>query len=217
MEQFAPLDLVPGYMTHQTPRNDAHGQCVRDRGFQVRDWDCLGWRYSVMSSIGTAPFNNVVNLLPARDETEFQHFRPEDQRWLRQWIEWTDKHRATLRNLRPIIGPPVFGRVDGTAAIARDRGFIFLFNPNYRELNAEFALDASIGLTQGDKFLLKELYPCDGRWRGKPHAGPWRRGDKVSLPIKGPEALVLELVPAGEVQRPLLLGASARRRLTAMP
>jgi hypothetical protein len=208
MEQFTPWELVPGYMTHQTPRNDARGQCVRDHEFQIRDWDYLGWRYSVLSSIATAPFNHVVNYLPARDEAEFKHFRPEDQRWLRHWLGWTDSHRTTLRNLRPIIGPPALGRVDGMAAFAGDRGFMFLFNPNYRELNAEFPLDASIGLSQGDTFLLREIYPREGRWRGRPRSGVWHRGDKVSLPIKGPEALVLELVPAAEVTRPVLLGAN---------
>ena len=172
MEQFAPLEFVPGYMTHQTPRNDAQGDCVRDRGFHARDWDYLGWRYSVISSIGTAPFNHVVDLLPARDKTEFEHFRPEDQQWLRQWMDWTDGHRATLHNLRPIIGPPVLGRVDGTAAMVGDRGFIFLFNPNYRELNAEFALDASIGLTEGDGSCCRELYPCAGRLAGQASSRP---------------------------------------------
>ena len=214
MEQFTPLDLVPGYMTHQTPRNDAQGRCVRDRAFQARDWDCLGWRYSVISSIATAPFNHVVDLLPARDETEFKSFRPEDQRWLRRWLDWTDRNRATLRNLRPIVGPPVLGRVDGAAAIAGDRGFVFLFNPNYRELRAEFALDATLGLTKGEKFLLRELYPREGRWLGKPVADVWSRGDRIDLPIKGPEALVLEVVPEGEVARPVLLGARGRAEFT---
>ena len=172
MEQFTPRELVPGYMTHQTPRNDAKGQCVRDRAFHARDWDYLGWRYSVISSIGTAPFNHVVDLLPARDETEFKHFRPDDQHWLRQWMDWTDEHRATLRHLRPIIGPPALGRVDGTAAIRGDRGFVFLFNPNYRELDAEFTLDASIGLTSGDRFVLRELYPRRGRLLGQPETRP---------------------------------------------
>jgi hypothetical protein len=206
MEQFVPLDILPGYMTHQTPRGDPQGRCVRDRPFHVRDFDYLGWRYSVISSIGTAPVNHVVDYLPARDETEFKSFRPEDQRWLREWMGWTDRNRAMLQNLRPIIGPPVLGRVDGTAAISGDRGFLFLFNPNYRELQAEFTLDASIGLAQGEKFVLREMYPCTGRLLGQ-KAGAWNRGDKVSLPIKGPQAFVLELLPASEVQRPALLGA----------
>jgi hypothetical protein len=217
MEQFTPWEIVPGYMTHQTPRNDPQGQCVRDRAFHVRDWDYLGWRYSVISSIGTAPFNHVVDYLPARDEAEFKHFRPEDQRWLRQWMDWTDEHRATLRHLRPIIGPPALGRVDGTAAIRGDRGFVFLFNPNYRPLDAQFTLDASIGLTsgeeRGDGFVLRELYPRRGRLLGQSERGPWRRGDQVSLPIKGPEAMVLEVVPDSAVQLPALLGAAGQAAL----
>ena len=208
MEQFTPWELVPGYMTHQTPRNDAKNQCVRDRPFHTRDWDVLGWRYSVISSIGSAPFNHVVDLLPARDETEVKHFLPADQQWLRSWMDWTDANRALLKKLRPLIGPPVLGRIDGTAAIDGDHGFVFLFNPNYRERNAEFTLDASIGVTSGEGFLLRELYPQAGRLLGKPGVGVWKLGDKVSLPIKGPEALVLELVPAGTIKRPALLGAT---------
>jgi hypothetical protein len=210
MEQFTPWELVPGYMTHQTPRNDAKGQCVRDRPFHVRDWDVLGWRYSVISSIATAPFNHVVDLLPARDETEFKHFLPAEQQWLKGWMDWTDSNRALLKKLRPIIGPPVLGRVDGTAAIDGDHGFIFLFNPNYRELTADFTLDASIGLTKGGAYLLRELYPNPGRLLGKPGAGPWQSGDKVSLAIKGPEAMALEVVPAGAIQRPVLLQAPGK-------
>lgn len=214
LEQFTPLDLLPGYMTHQTPRNDAEGRCVRDRPFRTRDWDLLGWKYSVISSIGTAPFNHVVDLVPARDETEFAHFRPEDQQWWRGWMEWTDRNMATLRHLRPIIGPPVLGRVDGTAAIDGDRGFVFLFNPNYRRLSAEFTLDASIGLTRGDGFVLRELYPREGFLHGHPKTGTWKLGDRVSLSIKGPQAMVLELIPAAGLERPLLLNATGRARLS---
>lgn len=213
-EQFAPWEMVPGYMTHQTPRNNAKGECVKDRPFHTRDWDLLGWRYSVLSSIGTAPFNHVVNLLPARDETEFAHFGPDDQRWLRGWMDWTDQHRATLKHLRPIIGPPALGRTDGAAAVVGDRGFVFLFNPNYRELPAEFVLDTRIGLTEGNAFLLRELYPRMGRLRGKAHTGVWRRGDPVRLPIKGPEALVAELLPADAVERPALLNARGHATLS---
>jgi hypothetical protein len=155
----------------------------------------------------------VVDYLPARDETEFNCFLPADQQWLRRWMDWTDQHRESLRNLRPIIGPPVFGRIDGSAAIAGSRGFIFLFNPNYRELQAEFALDSSIGLAQGEKFLLREIHPCEGRWLNGPAGGAWNLGDKVILPIKGPQAMVLGLVPAGDVPRPVLLGAQGEAAL----
>jgi hypothetical protein len=208
METFNPWEFVPGYMTHQTPREDAKGQTVRDRPFRIHDWDLLGWRYSVVSSVGTAPFNHVVDLLPARDVTEVKHFKPEDQKWLRDWMDWTDTHRELLKKLRPIIGPPVLGRIDGTAAIDGDHGFVFLFNPNYRELKAEFSLDESIGLTAGEGFVLRELYPRKGRLLGKAETGVWQRGDTVSIPIKGPETRVVEVVPISKIERPALLQAT---------
>ena len=208
-EQFTPWELVPGFMTHQTPRNDATGQCVRDRAFHTRDWDLLGWRYSVISSIGTAPFNHVVNLLPARDETEFKHFLPADQQWLKGWLDWTDDNRELLKKLRPISGPPVLGGIDGTAAIGQNHAIIFLFNPNYRELNALFTLNG-IGLGDDIEYMLRELYPQAGRWIGRPGGDLWRFGNEVSLPIKGPEALVLEVVPVSEIKLPILMEATGQ-------
>src|SRR5262249_45509437 len=55
-EQFCPPEILPGFLTHQTTRSDAKNVMRRDR-FRPRDWDYLGWRYSLLSSIATAPFN----------------------------------------------------------------------------------------------------------------------------------------------------------------
>jgi hypothetical protein len=43
--------------------------------------------------------------------------------------------------------------------------------------------------------------------------GAWNLGDKVILPIKGPQAMVLGLFPAGDVPRPVLLGAHGEAAL----
>lgn len=206
-EQFTPNEILPGFMTHQSERNNAKGQNVRDEYFHVRDWDLLGWRYSVIASIGTAPFWHVVNYIPSRDPDEFRLFPAGDQRWFRKWFDWTDRNMATLRKMRTIIGPPTLGRIDGTAAIDGDRGFIFLFNPNYRLMTAEFTLDESIGVTKGDRFVLRELYPVEGRLHAAP-GGTWAKGEPVRMPIKGPEARVLELVPADELDLPAVLNVT---------
>ena len=78
---------------------------------------------------------------------------------------------------------------------------------------AEFRLDASIGLTADGEFLLRELYPQRGRWVGQVRKGVWRFGDAVALPIKGPEACVLELLPAASLSRPLALNTRGRATL----
>ena len=51
----------------------------------VRDFDYLGYRYGLMSSIGTAGLNNVLAMLPARDEAEFKLFPAEDVAWINKW------------------------------------------------------------------------------------------------------------------------------------
>jgi hypothetical protein len=214
IERFAPPEIIPGYITHQTERTDAAGVMRRDR-FRPRDWDVLGWKYSLLSSIGTAPFNHTISFIPARDEAEFKALSEADKAWFRGWLDWTDANAAVLKHVKPILGPPMIGRVDGTAAVDGDHGFVFLFNPNYRKLDAFFSLDASIGMTTGAGFILKELYPEEGRLFGKPGLGIWSPGDQVVVPMRGTEAVVIEIVPAPKKSKdPILFNARGQAALT---
>ncbi|HMA53358.1 MAG TPA: hypothetical protein VKT17_02805, partial [Acidobacteriota bacterium] len=220
VERFTPPEIMPGFITHQSERNDAKEVMRRDR-FRPRDWDVLGWRYSLLSSIGTAPFNHVVNFIPARDTEEFAALSDEDKAWFRKWLDWTDENARFLHALRPIIGPPAAGRVDGTAAVVEDRGIVFLFNPNPGAREARFKLDPSIGLVKGDKLMIKELYPEEGRLVGSPE-GFWSFGGEVALTLPGREAAVYEIFPApAEIAEPVLFNvrgaaalASSRLALT---
>ena len=216
-ERFAPPEIMPGYITHQTEREDGQRVMRRDR-FRPRDWDVLGWRYSLLSSIGTAPINHVVDFIPARDPDEYRALSEDDKKFFRGWLDWTDRNIGVLKRLKPILGQPLIGRVDGTAAISGDRGFVFLFNPNYRALDAEFPLDASIGLTKGRSFAIKELYPEEGKGIGHPENGLWGPGDKVRIPMGGTQVRVLEIapapdgnaVPAPSAAAPLLFGVRGK-------
>jgi len=218
--QFAPQEVIPGYMTHQTPRNvnllgtDAANHRERSEtvytSFRARDWDYLGFKYSVLSSIATGGWNNVFDMLPGRDLEEFRHFSEADKSWIRHWLEWTAAHKDFLRNTRTILGQPAMDRVDGTASIVGDHGYLFLFNPNYKALSARFRLDASVGVSGGKQFLLKELYSSEGKLVGKPGAGVWSYGDDVELKLDGTSATVLELVPLPQVStHAIVFGASS--------
>ncbi len=195
IRDYSPPELMPGYITHQTPRNDDAGKLVSEP-FRRRDWDYLGWRYSLISSIAVGGLNNVVDMIPARDPEEFKNFSQEEIAFFRRWLQWTDQNRKYLLNTRFIIGQPAVGRVDGTSALVDDRGTIFLFNPNGGELTAEFNLDQSIGLSGKGEFVLTEVYPHEGRRVGKPGAGRWTYGDRVSLSMAGASALALKVDPA---------------------
>jgi hypothetical protein len=220
--EFAPSELVPGFITHQTSRGDDTGEMPEkktDRGvmllpLRARDWDYLGWRYSLLSSIAVAGWNNVIDMIPARDLEENQAFSDADRKWFRKWIDWTNTNKEYLRRTRTIIGQPAIGHVDGTAAIAGDRGFIFLFNPNGKRMNAEFALDDTIGFTGRGVVKLTELYPLEGRLIGKPGAGFWSAGDRVSVPLDGGSAMVIEMTAAsGRPADATLFGAPGLLRM----
>jgi hypothetical protein len=214
--QFAPEEIIPGYATHQTERSrNLAGADGLPKGaemmytrYRPRDWDYLGYRYSFLSSIATGGWNNVVNMIPARDAEEAKYFSAEDRAWIRGWLEWTVKNKEYLRHTRTILDQPAMGHVDGTAAILGDRGYLFLFNPNYKQLPAELSLDQSLGVTRGAKFLLRELYPESGRIIGKPGAGLWSRGDVVRLSLDGTSATAFELVPEEAVKQPVLFNVT---------
>jgi len=207
VERFAPPEISPGFITHQSERSDAQGVMRRDR-FRPRDWDYLGWKYSLLSSIATAPFNNVVDFIPARDTGEFKALSAEDKAWFRRWLDWAEENSVYFHALRPIIGPPMIGRVDGTAAVLEDRGFVFLFNPNPGRAEARFRLDASIGLVKGKRFVVRELHPEEGLLVGSPE-GFWPAGAEVVLPMSGAEAAVLEVFPApDDVEEPALFNVT---------
>ena len=77
--RFAPAELVPGFALHQTDRHVSKaeaaapsaagaGRCAA--ASRRRDFDLLGYRYSLLAAVGTGGANLVLNMLPARDEVE---------------------------------------------------------------------------------------------------------------------------------------------------
>jgi len=205
--QFAPTELIPGYATHQVerlvnvpssdpPDDDPPKEEMIYTRYRPRNWDYLGYRYSFLSSIATGGWNNVVNMIPARDPEEWKNFSAVDKAWIRGWLSWTVSHKEYLRNTRTILDQPALGHVDGTSAIIGNQGYLFLFNPNYKQLSAAFVLDETVGLSQDAAFLLREVYPNHGRIIGKTGSGVWKKGDKVHLDLPGTSATVLELMSA---------------------
>jgi len=218
--QFAPAQAIPGYATHQVERlvniplhGETNGDAPKEEmiytRYRPRNWDYLGYRYSFLFSIATGGWNNVVNMIPARDLEEWKHFSAADKVWIRSWLTWTVSHKQYLINTRTILDQPALGHVDGTSAIVGDRGYLFLFNPNYKQLSADFVLDDTIGLSQGMNSLLREIYPDRGRIFGKPGAGVWNRGDGVHLRLNGTSVTVLELIPSRQTTSPIVLNAVA--------
>ena len=90
-----------------------------------------------------------------------------------------------------------------------DRGFLFVFNPNYQQKSAAIKLDAAIGYTSQNQFLLREVYPQSDKLVGKPGVGVWNSGDTIHLKLDGTSATVLEIVPVNEEEGPAIFNAGA--------
>jgi hypothetical protein len=196
MGQFLPVERVPGFTFHQTERTDDNGtnpcfgserKCYDDN---TRDADLLGYKYSLMSNLATAPANLVFAMIPARDEDEFRLFPAEDLQFITSWIEWADANQAVLSKCSPIatLGAPATGSIDGTACLdnGKGEGFVFLFNPSMLHLSVSLVLDESLGLQNStvvaagrggddseivDTWTVTEIYP-----RKNVSLGTWRCG-----------------------------------------
>jgi len=170
-----------------------YGNCVVKQDWHTRDFDYLGYRYSVISTLGTAGRNLVVANVPGRDIEEYNAFPKEDIAWIRKWFAWADQEGSALRRTIPLLGYeyPRLGQVDGTAAVSNNSGFLFLFNPAPDGASAVLHLDQSMGLTPGltERWLISEIYP---REEGLP-LGVWGWGDSVAFDVRGGTARILKL------------------------
>ena len=198
-EQFLPPSRVPGFIFHQTERTADNGTsaCFGSEklcyDMNTRDFDLLGYQYSLLSTVGTAGQNLVLTMIPARDVAEYAMFPKEDMAFIQHWIAWTDDNLVLLRNTMPIatLGGPALGSVDGTAAMHGDEGVVFLFNPNMLTETAALTVDESVGISNssaGRTWHVVELYPRPGA-----SVGVWAHGQQVSVGVQGSDARVLKL------------------------
>jgi hypothetical protein len=65
---------------------NASGARAWDSNRFIRDFDHFGYKFALLSSVGSAGLNSIVNTLPARDAEEFEKFPKEDLAFIRGWL-----------------------------------------------------------------------------------------------------------------------------------
>ena len=225
--QLEPNVRIPGFMSHQSERHfDNHcdakghfdsqgiwqgcahpGQCACQgpntgnfSAQNTRDFDYLGFRYGLLSSVGTAGLNNVLAMLPARDSAEFDAFPAADVRWINKWLNFTDEHAAALHHTLPLSGldrgpdagsgEPRVGFLDGTASMLPDdsEGFLFLYNPGPRPVQATLLVDEGMGIANASSnatWVVHELYPREEEGGRRTPVGLWQHGQAVDISVSG--------------------------------
>lgn len=138
--------------------------------------------YILLSALSSSP--NLLFYLPARTGIP-----SEDRAEIRRWLDWGRKHEAFLKVRRDLFDWPAADRVDGSAHILNDRGFVFLFNPGPTPRTTTFVLSEEIGLTQSGRFLVDQEYP-EGAGQAQVAFG-----ERVRWEVPAESVLVLRIQP----------------------
>jgi hypothetical protein len=142
--------------------------------------------YILLSAISSAP--NQTFYLPSRTGIPDQ-----DKRTLKKWLDWGREKIDYLMVRKDLPDWPQVGKVDGSAHICGDRGFVFLFNPNKKPLHGGFELtEESIGLQQQGTFEVTQEYPESDRRVERRH------GETIRWEVPGETAVILEVQPVGQ-------------------
>ena len=157
LDHFASMDAIPGFIGHQTERIASDGS-VPWTGHNQRDFDLLGFPYSLLSNIATAGLNLIHTLIPARDLEEYYLLPSSFIQFWSNWLTWTDEHQEEIRNAIPFNLEQDWSLIKSNGL----DGFLFLFNPAYPQVRRKVLMDGKLKLsrpsTQG-YWLLREIYP----------------------------------------------------------
>ena len=191
--EFAPSELVPGFITHQTSRGDDTGEMPEKKTDKRRHAAAVP--AARLGLPGLALLAAVVDRdrgLEQRDRHDprarsggARRLLGEDQAWFRELdrldgreqgdaAEHADDPRPARRS----------GRWTARRPIAGDRGFIFLFNPNGRRLNGDLPsrrVDRA-GCAGPRRFVLRGAVPARGPPGRQAAATPWPAGDEAVDP-----------------------------------
>jgi hypothetical protein len=113
-----------------------------------------------------------------------------DQKQIKKWLDWGRENIDYMWVRKDLPDWPAVGKVDGSAHIIADRGYVFLFNPNSTPLDASFNLDDSIGLTEGQKYRVSQYYPPRGKSRNN------LRDQSVTWTLPPQTACILKIEPS---------------------
>jgi methionine-rich copper-binding protein CopC/lysophospholipase L1-like esterase len=148
------------------------------------------FRVNVLSSISTTSYCQIGRGYPDLALQENRDF-------LAQWRAWATTNHAYLKVKRDLFDCPGFKRIDGSAHISGNRGFLFLF-PSGSGLTprALVPMNRWIGLDEDPAALYRitEVYPQPGRL-----IGTYRYGDEFpfDMPAASPVVLSIDPAPAG--------------------
>lgn len=120
--------------------------------------------------------------------------------WKRRWDRW---NRWAIDNLdflnagRDLFaGPRLPGSLRGRAHFLGGRGYLFVHNPAASTRAAEIPLCRLLGIEEGTRFRLRQLYPAGQDY------GVWKHGSRLQLPLAPGATVLLDVSATEEAENP---------------
>ena len=150
------------------------------------NWPKGNLDYIMLSALSCSP--NQLYYMPTKTDIP-----DDDKAEIRKWLDWGRKNIAFLKVRQDLPDWPAAGKVDGSAHIVGDRGFVFLFNPNKNSQEVRFALtDESVGLKQEGTFEVCQDYPESNR------SVKVLYGQTARWEVPAESAVILKVQPVGQ-------------------
>ncbi|CAF1007590.1 unnamed protein product [Rotaria sordida] len=200
LEHFGSMENIPGFIGHQSERFSADGR-LPWQDHDIRDFDLMGFPYSLLANVASAGLNLIHNMIAARDLQEYYLLPERTLQFWTYWIQWTDKHIEEIRNSIPFLTEHNWSlmKLNGI------NGFLFLFNPNYVQEHRMIRLDGQLNIkspTQRGYWLLSEIYP------EQKYLQLIEYNQTLDFLLDGQSATVFELSFISTVSKPILVGVS---------
>ena len=172
--------FFPHYL--DSPQVFAAPKSMKNRA--THDWVSDHVDYLMLSALSSSP--NQTYYLPSQ-----VGIPAEDKRQIKKWLDWGRENIDFIMVRKDLPDWPAVGKVDGSAHICHDRGFVFLFNPNKQPLPGEFSLtEQSVGLKWKGTFEVVQDYPEANQ------RTTTRYGEIVRWEVPGGMAVILRVQPA---------------------
>lgn len=200
LEHFASMESIPGFIGHQSERFSADGG-LPWQDHDIRDFDLMGFPYSLLANIASSGANLIHTMIGARDPQEYYLLPERMLRFWSYWLQWTDQHLEEIRNSIPFLTEHNWSlmKLNGID------GFLFFFNPNCVQEHRMIRLDGQLNMkspTEQGYWLLSEIYPEQKILQLIEY------NQTVDFLLDGESATVFELRFLSTVSTPMLVGVS---------
>jgi hypothetical protein len=196
------------YFNGVYPFYETHG--IRMNRYQA--WHLQNGRFNPVYKntcdlFDTDPKGFALNVISALSMSSFCMIGPafkglaieENREFLKKWRAWATVHHAYLKVKRDLFGCPGFDRLDGSAHMIGDRGFLFLFPEGKEKVRASIPVNRWLGLDEKPAALyrMREIYPREGA-----DLGVYRYGEDFLYDMPTDSPVILALEPAASGSKP---------------